>query len=211
MDPNLELQVHLAEYNALRAESLELIKWRDSLVFISLGICGAIFSFQFSKEAADNLQIKQGGFYLIAPLSSLIGGLWMVNTWRINRIGLYIGQILSNRISQLLSKPNSDSILKQTPVFEWQTSNARLKYKWQRRIAEWLIYVATFIMPGILAQLLIYKNSRQIIAKRVIYSLEFTEIFYLNWILIGMCSILFIYYLLNGFVQKKKKIIELIY
>jgi hypothetical protein len=44
----LAVQVHLAEFSALRQEMVEMIKWRDQLVFLSLGISGTLISFALS-------------------------------------------------------------------------------------------------------------------------------------------------------------------
>jgi hypothetical protein len=83
--PQLAIQVHLAEFSALRQEILEVLKWRDRLVFLSLGISGTLFSFAFSAGtvAVSDGPSRETALYLVAPLGAIIGGLWYVNTLRI--------------------------------------------------------------------------------------------------------------------------------
>jgi len=206
----MELQVHLAEFSALRDEILALIKWRDGLVFVSLAISGALFSFVFSSSTTNNAGISASAsaLYLIAPLSSLVGGLWMVNTWRIYRIGNYIRDVLATRINNLL---NTTAGFSQTTskieVFEWQTSKQRLDFKWQRRVVEWFVYVMTFVVSGMLAQILILTSSKGPLHTQF-KSLQFSWVFILNTCLIVIIFILFVLYLKKGRGQESKTKIE---
>ena len=113
----LELETHLTEYSALRDEILALIKWRDSLVFISLSISGALFSFAFSNSTliVKGVLTHWTPLYLVTPLASIVGGLWMVNTWRIHRIGNYIRDITANRIKNLLRQPQNETKFSSEP------------------------------------------------------------------------------------------------
>jgi hypothetical protein len=65
----LAIQTHLAEYGALRQEMLEMIKWREQIVFLSLGISGALLSFSFSSDqnASNGLVSRHIALYRLAP------------------------------------------------------------------------------------------------------------------------------------------------
>ena len=196
----MQLQVHLAEYSALRNEALTLIKWRDSLVFISLSISGAIFSFVFSRPL-NNAGTNVTALYLVAPLSSIVGGLWMVNTWRIKRIGNYISEEISKKINMLLN--SSGSNITEINIMQWESSNQRIKYKWNRRIIEWFVYLMTFIVSGILAQLLLLKSYTGSL-KNQILELDFPGIYIMNCIMVIFGFVGLMVYLFKGFKQRVK-------
>lgn len=206
----LQIQIHLAEYSALRTEMLSLIKWRDSLVFISLSISGAIFSFVFAKQQEQNINeiSRWSALYIIAPLSSLVGGLWMVNSWRIVRIGNYLDEVISRKVNSLLNTSLSTSkYLPEMQVLGWESSNHRIKFKWERRLIEWLIYLITFAISGILSQILILQKTTGSLQSRL-SKLDFPSLYYINSMLVISSTFLFLHYLLMGFRYRKKSSIK---
>lgn len=207
----MELQIHLAEYSALREEILQLIKWRDGLVFISLGITGALFSFTFSKDMSPLLATRQWTpLYLVTPLSSLVGGLWMVNTWRINRLGLYIKEILTKRIEAILNSGLAgDALHREKTVLEWQSSDQRNKYHWERRLLSSYVYISTFVVSGIAAQLILLNDSKGTLQHRV-FTAQFPPFYIINWIIIISFAVAFMIYLKKGIGEKPKGVIKII-
>jgi hypothetical protein len=103
----LAVQAHLAEFSALRQELLDILKWRDGLIFVSLGTTGALFSFAFSTDSHSGCPVpsRQAALYLVAPLATIIGGLWLGNAWRTYRIGKYIRDVLSPKLNTLIGPP----------------------------------------------------------------------------------------------------------
>lgn len=204
----MELQTHLAEYSALRDEILQLIKWRDSLVFISLGISGALFSFTFSKDTSLVALTNQWTpLYLVTPLASLVGGLWVVDTWRINRLGMYITEILTTRIQAILnSQKTNENIYKDRTVFEWQTSFHRMMYHKERRLLSWYVYISTFVISGVTAQLLLIGNLKGSIKERILAS-QFPPFYIINWIILLFFTAAFMMYLIKGMNEKNKGVI----
>ncbi len=208
---NIHLQIHLAEYSALRAEILSIMKWSDSLVFISLGISGTLYSFAFSQSGINGsvIQPHWTALYLVTPLSTLVGGLWMVNGWRISRIGLYIRDEISMKLNKLAKADDTkDNLEMGTQVMLWESSNHRIKYKWKRRSIEWVIYLTTFVLSGVLAQILLIKDKVGTIPYRI-SNMDFPLLFIIN---VGMLLITFtgfVAYLVRGLKYRKNSNIYL--
>lgn len=205
----LAVQVHLEEFSALREEMLEIIKWRENLVFFSLAISGALFSFSFSIQPQNNVDMMSPrlALYLIAPLAALIGGLWMVNTWRIHRMGLYIRDVIATRLNEILKEYSSDlPIGTGAEVFAWQSSSHRILYKWPRRVFEWMVLLTTFILSGITAQLILLKNTSGSIIQRIA-QLDFPPFYVANWLLIAIIFLVLLNHLLKGRQQRSSSII----
>jgi hypothetical protein len=153
----LAVHVHLTEYSALRQEMLQMIMWRERLVFLSLGISGALLSFALSvdRPMQGSLMSRHMALYLIAPLAAAIGGLWLVNAHRIYRIGVYIRDILSPKINALLTDPATTGRTTMFDVFSWESSNQRVMRKWWRRVLEWIVLLSAFVFAGLGAQYMI--------------------------------------------------------
>jgi hypothetical protein len=167
-DKKLAVQAHLAEYAALRAELLEILKWRDRLAFLSLSISGALISFSLSSSGGGNAGIpsRRVALYLVAPLASAIGGLWFVNAWRIRRIGVYIQNVIAARINHLLridSEPTASAV---SEVLAWGNSNEIIQYKWPRRLVEWFVLVISFVATGGCRAMADYGRSQGLVLER---------------------------------------------
>jgi hypothetical protein len=150
------LQVYLAEYSALRQELLETVKWRDRLVFLSLGVSGALFSFVFtSGNSSHALLSSRTALYLIAPLAAEIGGLYIVIQRRIYQMGIYFRTKLAPNVDGLLTESDAPAV----PTFEafiWEFADRRAELKWWRILIEWFLLVSAFSLSGVLAQFVIY-------------------------------------------------------
>jgi hypothetical protein len=195
----LVFQAHMAEYTALRQEMLEMIKWRDRLVFSSLGISGALISFSLSpsSSALPDATPRRLALYLVAPLSSVIGGLWFVNSWRIHRIGAYLRDVLAFRVNALLVSETDPPPPAVVEVFSWEVSTQRLRYKWPRRIVEWLTLVVSFVMTGFIAQFLILRIQPGSLWERL-WQIEMPTLFLVNCAMLAGCGALLLHHLLIG-------------
>ncbi|HJQ34937.1 MAG TPA: hypothetical protein VJ866_22500 [Pyrinomonadaceae bacterium] len=205
----LAIQAHLEEFSALRAELLELIKWRENLIFFSLAISGALFSFAFSSQSsnsAESLSPKLA-LYLVSPLASVIGGLWMTNTWRIRRIGLYIRDVTTPRLNAALesfdSKVHMGGVIK---VFEWQASSHRIFYQWPRLLFEWMVLVTTFVLSGVTAQLILLRNTQGSIIQRIA-QLDFPMFYVIDWALVVLIFLVLSDRILEGRRQRAASVI----
>ncbi|PYV69821.1 MAG: hypothetical protein DMG96_33005 [Acidobacteria bacterium] len=157
----IAVQVHLSEYSALRQEILEMIKWRERLVFLSLGISGALFSFAFSADRAvpGPLMSRRMALYVVPPLAGAIGGLWMVNARRIYRISVYIRDVLAPKLNDLLSQPTATRRATTFEFLTWESSRERVMHKWSRRLLEWVVLLAAFVLTGAVAQYLLIMDQ----------------------------------------------------
>jgi hypothetical protein len=191
------IQVHLAEFSTLRQELLEVLKWRDQLVLLSLGISGALFSFAFSGEHTATMStFRRLALYLVAPLAAVIGSLWLVSAWRIARIGMYIRDQLAPKVNQLLVSSGGEHG-SAFDLLGWESSAERLEYKWPRRLCEWIGLLSAFVLPGVVAQFVIFSETAGSLGQRV-RELDSPTMFCFNCALIGSSLALFLLHLYLG-------------
>ena len=196
--PELAIQVHLAEFSALRHELLEVLKWRDHLVFLSLGISGTLFSFALSSGTAptSDTPSRYTALYLVAPLGAIFGGLWYVNTLRIYRIGVYIRDDLAPKINVILKSQEAINPAA-FEVFGWESSNERVMQKWKRRLLEWVVLLSVFVLAGVAAQYAIFSEECGSFVERI-QQLENPFWFATNCFVILASFVLFVSHLLYG-------------
>jgi len=196
-EPNMSglLTAHLAEYNALRQELLQILKSRDNLIIISLTITGAILSFIYSKGTL--VEPNRLALYLLTPLSTVEAGLWLTSTYRIRRLSDYIYLHISPQIKMLFPthlENNGEKI--PIELFNWENPASRQYRKKRQRIILSLIHLLTIIGSGFLGQiLLIEKRDKCII--QAINQLEHPFLYYFNCLLLLLISILFFQYMRN--------------
>jgi len=177
----MTIQVHLTEYSALRDEILTLIKWGKNLIIASLSISGAIFSF------ALNNQTYWSALYLVVPLSTLTGWLWIGNHWKVNTIGNYLKENISPKINHLLNS----QLDVHNNVLEWEeNSSKKIKSNRRERITEWLAYLLIFVGSGILSLILLLTESTGSFGQRIC-ELEFPYFFLINGIMLLSVVLLF--------------------
>jgi len=176
-----------------------MIKWRDQLVFVSLSIAGALFSFAFSSNAPQNSTVsRQLALYLIAPVCSATGGIWLVNAWRINRIGSYIRDVIRPRVNALLAPISLADIAARYEVLGWEVSSERVARKWSRRFLEWIILLTSFVFTGAAGQLLILSLAKGSTIRQRLASLEMPHLFVTNSLMLLGCLGFFVGHLLYG-------------
>ena len=200
LDPvKLAVQVHLTEFSALRQELLEMIKWRERLVFLSLGTSGALFSFAFSagSAASGTSPLKEMSLYLIPPLASATGGLWLVYASSAHRIGAYIRDVLALKINALLSRNPAIGPAAAFEAFAWESSSQRVMHKWSRRILEWAVIISVFVLSGVMAQYVIISRQQGALIDRI-RAVQSPAWFAANCALVFISFALFAYYLLFG-------------
>jgi len=191
----LTIQVHLTEFSALRDEILTLIKWGKKLVTLSLSISGALFSFALIN------QTYWSALYLIVPLSTLIGWLWIGNHLKTITIGDYIKQNIAPKINHLLNSQLDDN----NNVLEWEEiSIPKIRTNW-KNITDWLAYLMTFVGSGILSLFLLLAKTTGSFGQRIC-ELEFPYFFLINIIMVVIVVYLFIKTKLNSFKYIRKSI-----
>jgi len=88
-------------------------------------------------------------------------------------------------------------------MLEWEKVNPNFKYKWEMRIIDWLVYLMTFVVSGILSLILLLTKTTGSFCQRI-FELEFPLIFLINSIMVLATFLMFMIYLLKGFEYRKK-------
>ncbi len=133
------LDVYLQEYNKLKEEQARRIGFRDNMLYVTLGLFGAILSFSVSG---------QSNYYalLVIPWVCLIlGWTYLVNDEKISAIGRYIRYNLVNKIQELNNNTDLESI------FGWEIVHRSDKRRLRRKIEQLVIDEITFVLSGITA------------------------------------------------------------
>lgn len=132
------LEVYLQEYNKLKEEQIRRIGFRDNMLYVTLGLFGAILSFAVSG---------QNNYYalLVIPWVCLIlGWTYLVNDEKISAIGKYIRYNLVNKIQEL-SNNNLE------PIFGWEIFHRSDQRRVRRKIEQLVIDEITFVLSGMAA------------------------------------------------------------
>ncbi|MBE9257416.1 hypothetical protein [Dolichospermum sp. LEGE 00246] len=138
-DQKSMLEVYLQEYEKLKEEQSQRIGFRDNLLYVTLGVFGAVVSFTVSNKA---------NYYalLVIPWVSLIlGWNYLVNDEKISAIGRYIRLTLAEKIKENTGNPEIESI------FGWETAHRSDNRRKRRKIEQLIIDEITFVLSGIIA------------------------------------------------------------
>jgi len=133
------LEVYLHEYEKLKEEQAQRIGFRDNMLYVTLGVFGAVLSFALSGK---------NNYYalLIVPWVCLIlGWTYLVNDEKISAIGKYIRHTLMDKIKELTGNTDKESI------FGWEIAHRSDPRREQRKIEQLIIDEITFVLSGIVA------------------------------------------------------------
>ncbi|MEH1826729.1 MAG: hypothetical protein V7L22_15420 [Nostoc sp.] len=135
------LEVYLHEYEKLKEEQAQRIGFRDNMLYVTLGVFGAILSFALSGSS---------NYYalLVIPWVCLIlGWTYLINDEKISAIGRYIRYTLVNKIQELTGNADIESI------FGWEIAHRNDKRRFQRKIEQLIVDEITFVLSGMVALL----------------------------------------------------------
>jgi hypothetical protein len=133
------LEVYLHEYEKLKEEQAQRIGFRDNLLYVTLGVFGAVVSFAVTNKA---------NYYalLVIPWVSLIlGWNYLVNDEKVSAIGKYIRLTLTEKIKEQTGHPEIESI------FGWETAHRSDNRRKRRKIEQLIIDEITFVFSGVIA------------------------------------------------------------
>jgi hypothetical protein len=190
----LAVQIHLAEFSALRSEMLEIIKWREQLVFFSLGISGALFSFGLPSLSRQDVSPSYLALYLIPPLGAAMEALWVANTLKINRIGKYIRDVLRKKLNDLLAGARTTEQRGALDVFAWEDSTERSLASLPRRLGYSVVLISAFVLAGAVAQVLVLAPQSGSIRQRFV-AVHYPLLYSLNWAILLVTLATFLLYL----------------
>lgn len=135
-----KVEVYLQEYSKLKDEQIKRIGFRDNLLYVTLGLFGAVLSFTFAN------QTQPYAIYalLVLPWVCLIlGWTYLVNDEKISAIGRYIRWKLVKKISEHTSNANVESI------FGWEIEHKSDRRRQRRKIEQLIVDEITFVFSGV--------------------------------------------------------------
>ncbi|MGB0562838.1 MAG: hypothetical protein ACPGVO_13695 [Spirulinaceae cyanobacterium] len=147
------LNLLLAEYSALKSEQAQRIGFRDNLLYVTLGVFGAIVSFAVAKP--DHYP----ALLLVPWVCLILGWTYIVNDQKISALGRYIRYTLTVRARELaapeLTAP--ESIQREgddetrAALFGWETAHRSDPHRERRKLEQLVIDQVTFVISGIIA------------------------------------------------------------
>lgn len=144
------LQILLEEYRVLKAEQSSRIGFRDNLLYVTLGLFGAIASITLTNENADH------AFLVIPWVCIVMGWTYVVNDEKISAIGRYIRYDLEQRISALIGGSADEKYL-----FGWETAHRSDSRRTSRKYLQLLIDEVSFVFSGLTAVLVFWLLTPQ--------------------------------------------------
>lgn len=157
-DQQQKLAVYLQEYSKLKDEQVQRIGFRDNLLYVTLGVLGAILSFALSQESSDTTgeivrdAANNTNYYalLVIPWVCLIlGWAYLVNDQKISALAKYFRTDLREKINQELGIVETDKTSRST--FGWETKNIEDGGRKWRKIEQLIINEIAFVISGIVA------------------------------------------------------------
>ena len=184
------LQIYLNEYDKLKSEQARRIGFRDSMIYVTLGVFGGIFSFALADK------VNYYALLVIPWVCLILGWTYLVNDEKISAIGKYIRLTLTDKIKKSITnleqKPtNAEQNQTKTgnypSIFGWEISHRSDDQRKRRKIEQLIIDEITFVCPGIVALFAFWFSASKI--PLVIHLLCSTELF----LLLILCMEIIIY------------------
>lgn len=136
-DPILE--VFLKEYDKLKTEQTQRIGFRDNLLYVTLGVFGAVVSFAVSSPS------NYPALLVIPWVSLILGWTYVVNDEKISAIGRYVRLTLVEKVKEKTGYSDIESI------FGWEIAHRSDNRRKRRKIEQLIVDEITFVLSGIFA------------------------------------------------------------
>jgi hypothetical protein len=143
------LDVFLAEYVQLKAEQASRIGFRDNLLYVTLGVFGAVVSFAVSNVA------NVYAFLVVPWVSLILGWTYLVNDQKISALGEYIRYDLVERVKEQTGYPDVEAI------FGWEIDHRVDLHRRRRKIQQLVIDEITFVGSGMVAIVAFWSAASQ--------------------------------------------------
>lgn len=134
------LEILMEEYRILKAEQSMRIGFRDNLLYVTLGIFGAIASFALTN--ANNYS----AFLVIPWVCLVMGWTYLINDEKISAIGRYVRYDLEKRVGALIGGSADEKYL-----FGWETAHRDDPRRKRRKYTQLFIDQVTFVISGLVA------------------------------------------------------------
>lgn len=133
------LQVLLAEYTCLKSEQAQRIGFRDNLLYVTLGVFGAVVSFAVSDPA------HYYALLVIPWVCLILGWTYVVNDEKISSIGRYIRYTLVDKAKEHTSHEDLSTL------FGWEIAHRSDKHRRRRKVQQLIVDEITFVVSGLIA------------------------------------------------------------
>ena len=133
-------QVYLLEYEKLKEEQAQRIGFRDNLLYVTLGVFGAVVSFAVSDKT------NSYAFLVLPWVCIILGWTYLVNDQKISAIGQYIRDTLINKV-----KKNNNVYNDTESIFGWEIAHRSDQLRKRRKIEQLIIDEITFVCSGVIA------------------------------------------------------------
>ncbi|NET33817.1 MAG: hypothetical protein F6K19_17655 [Cyanothece sp. SIO1E1] len=138
-DKDSSLEVLLAEYNCLKSEQTQRIGFRDNLLYVTLGVLGAVVSFAVSDPA------HYYALLVIPWVCLILGWTYVVNDEKISSMGRYIRYKLVDKVKEHTGYDDLETI------FGWEIAHRDDKHRKRRKIQQLIVDEITFVVSGLIA------------------------------------------------------------
>lgn len=169
---------YLKEYERLKEEQKARIAFRDQMIYISLGVIGAVFSFTLEN---NNYSIA----LLILPFICIVlGWTYLVNDIKISEIGTYIcGKLIPNIIKEELSD------MKNNNTDTWENYHSDTPHRYMIKIIQLMVDIVVFCCSAMLSIYVFFVLNDMSIYYILIASFEIISILFLVYLFITNSSI----------------------
>jgi hypothetical protein len=153
------LTVYICEYEKLKQEQIARIGFRDNLIYATLIALTTVVS----VVADDSARIP---VLLVLPLVCItLGWTYLVNDEKISAIGRYIRITFSDKVRELIK--SKDPLL-----FGWEMVHRSDNRRGSRKIIQFFVDEFVFVLPGVIAVLIFWLNSNNLLLLRWIAGVE---------------------------------------
>lgn len=161
-EKSLLLSVYLQEYDKLKAEQIQRIGFRDNLLYVTLGVFGAVLSFALDKP-------DRSYALLVLPWVCLVlGWTYLVNDEKVSALGRYIRLELVPKVGKEMQISDTDAL----SVLGWEIAHRSDARRKRRKIEQLIIDEITFVVSGVTALVAFWMLVRPS-----------------NWMLWGVCLV----------------------
>lgn len=138
-DKSQMLEILLAEYDKLKSEQAQRIGFRDNLLYVTLGLFGTVVSFAVSNSS------NYYALLVIPWICLILGWTYIVNDEKISAIGRYIRYKLVDRVQQLTSYDDPQTL------FGWEIAHRDDPHRKRRKVQQLIVDEITFVLSGAIA------------------------------------------------------------
>ena len=133
------LEIFFKEYDKLKSEQAQRIGFRDNLLYVTLGVFGAVVSFAVSSSS------NYYAFLVIPWVSLILGWTYLVNDEKISAIGRYLRYKLVDKVKEHTGYEDLETL------FGWEIAHRSDKHRKRRKVEQLIVDEITFVFSGVIA------------------------------------------------------------